>query len=433
MTRPDRNASLRLAALLMGGAATLALAGCKIDNRPLLARGETAPLETAYAPAPYDGALLELPEAPPAPVANLPPEQAYLYPERAYRFDRAAYREAPDYGFAYEDDQRWAWNGDDGMMFAEPIDDGYRYYYYEEGDAYPYYVRDDDYGYAYGENGVLLAVFTAAGALLGMDDYPRYAEPAGRYWAHAYDLHEAWRGSPRMDVRQTAWMDREPLFWAAQDRWFRSAESYEPWREFRTRHDNGLHRGWYKERPQPVDYRHAPGAPLRADDRNWRHEGGQERRLRQDRGPERAGREHRGPDLKGARREARQEARHQDRQHGRQEARREERREERRDRGPERQFARAAANAGRDANAQRPERERARPERHERAERRSEHGGGRPMQMAQADRGGGKPDRAGAERGHAENRGGGKPDRGEHGGGHKGGGGGGDKGGGKGK
>lgn len=393
----------------MTGAAALSLAGCKIDNRPLLARGGPPPMESA-ALVPYDGPLLELPEAPPAPVAYLPAEQAYVYPERAYRFDRAAYRQAPDYGFAYGGYEPWAWTGDDGMMFAEPIDDGYRYYYYDEGDAYPYYVRDDDYGYAYGDNGVLLAVFTAAGALLGANDYPRYADSAGRYWAHAYDLHEAWRGSPRLNVRETVWVEREPLYWAAQDRWIRTAESYEPWREFRTRHDNGLHRGWYKDRPQPVDYRAimpGPGAgPAggRVDDRAWR-----DGRRHEERRPDVHARESRGPDRGEIRREARSEHR-------------QARHEERRDRGPERQFARAASGAGRDANARGPERGHGGSDRPQRVERREDRGGGgRPMQMAKADHGGGKPDHGG---GRAPERGGGPQGGGKHdGGGHGGGGG----------
>ena len=40
----------------------------------------------------------------------------------------------PDYAFDYEGVSPWAWQtSDDYVTYAEPIDDGYRYYYYEPG------------------------------------------------------------------------------------------------------------------------------------------------------------------------------------------------------------------------------------------------------------------------------------------------------------
>lgn len=247
MTRTSHAA----AALLGASAIALALAGCKIDNRPLLARNgppppaapPLGPLDPAYGPA--------------APATYLPPSQAYAYPQRAYAVSRVVSRRPPSYAFAYGDEQPWVWDAaDEGMMFAEPIDDGYRYYYYEPGEAYPYFVQDADYGYAYGDNGVLLALFDAAGALIARDRYDDYAPQASRYWTRAYDLNRSYWRSPRYRVQETVWRERAPRLVERQDRWFRAVSTQPAWGEA-LRHDNGRHLGWYKDRNPPEREREA--------------------------------------------------------------------------------------------------------------------------------------------------------------------------------
>jgi hypothetical protein len=250
MTRTQR----LLPTLLLVSASAAALAGCKIDDRPLLARGGPPAAEMGFAlPPAYQGELIGLPEAPPAQVAWVGEDRAYLYPERAYRFERAAYRQAPDHAFRYGQQDPWAWQEDDGMMFAEPYDDGYRFYYYEPDEPYPYFVRDEHYGYAYGDNGVLLALFSAAGALLSPNTYGQYAPVAGRYWVHANELNQAYWSAPRYPVQQVVWTERAPLLWAVQDPWFQAAESYEPWRVFRTRYADGYPEAWYDASPVIYD------------------------------------------------------------------------------------------------------------------------------------------------------------------------------------
>jgi hypothetical protein len=137
--------------LLAASALALGLAGCKVDNRPLLARSDAPDYAALPQPgAPYDpGAAAPSYGAQPYPASYLPPERAYPYAERAYGYDRAFYDAPPTYGFAYGDEEPWVWEtADDGYMFAEPYDDEYRFYYYEPGADYPYFVRDADYGYA---------------------------------------------------------------------------------------------------------------------------------------------------------------------------------------------------------------------------------------------------------------------------------------------
>ena len=257
--------------LLAASGAALALGGCKVDNRPLLARGQ--PQADAYAGLPQPGLPGDAAYGAPAygargyPASYLPPERAYPYAERAYGLQRAFYRAPPDYGFAYADEEPWVWEAaDDSLMFAEPYGDDYRFYYYEPGAAYPYFVRDADYGYAYGSNGVLLALFSAAGALLSGDNYDRYYPTARQYWSRGYDLYGAFGRSPRYRVDETVWRQRAPQFERIEQPWINAPDRQPAWRQWRAaagpavlqryaarpgraiaaegRQDNGLHLGW---------------------------------------------------------------------------------------------------------------------------------------------------------------------------------------------
>lgn len=229
------------------GAVTIvvALGGCKFDNRPLLARREPPPAAPALGP-------LDPTYGQAAPAAYPPPVQAYAYPQRAYAISRVVHQRPPSYAFAYGDEQPWAWEvADQGLMFAEPVDDDWRYYYYEPGEAYPYFVQDAQYGYAYGEGGVLLALFDAAGALIAADRYHDYAPRASRYWTRAYDLNRTYWRSPRHHVEETVWREWSPRLVSNHDRWFRAVSAQPAWSEA-MRHDNGRHLGWYKDRARPV-------------------------------------------------------------------------------------------------------------------------------------------------------------------------------------
>jgi hypothetical protein len=266
---------ITLTALLL---ATGAVAACKVDNRPLLARGQPAP---AYAPADaatyaYGPGPLELPYAEPArvtPAATM--YDGYALAERAYAYDRAAYRSPPDYGFQYGDVQPWAWQtaGDD-LMFAEPVDDGYRFYYYEPGEAQPYFVRDPDYGYGYGDNGVLTALFSAAGALLPNDQLYRQADVAGRYLYRGQDLRRTYYAEPRYAVAEPLWSQRAPILAAAQAPWIAAADRVEPWRQYRVSTGERQLRSFEPERlRREKDIAKFERKMAKADDhRPWREE-----------------------------------------------------------------------------------------------------------------------------------------------------------------
>jgi hypothetical protein len=292
----------------MGAASALALglAGCKIDNRPLLARSD-AP---AYAAAPGADYAYALGPLDPAEAARVVPAaevyDGYALAERAYAYDRVAWEAPPDYGFRYGDVEPWAWQtAGDQLMFAEPIDDGYRFYYYEPGEDYPYFVRDPRYGYAYGDDGVLSAVFDAAGALLGGDQLYGLAGVAGAYLNRGQDLRRVYDAEPRYalasdPVWYDRWEDRYPVLRSAWEPWMTAADRVEPWRSYRvSTNERELH-AFDRERERRAreiakverKFAHADWKAAKADDKAWRkavREDDRQARLAWDGPPPKAG------------------------------------------------------------------------------------------------------------------------------------------------
>lgn len=226
----------RIALLAAASAMALSLAACDDDGRI-----------DAPAPAPLAELTTEatdLPFAEPAPVEVYAPDQGYRWAERAYGLQRAVYDTPPDYGFAYDDGEPMVWETeDDWSLYAEPWDDGYRYYYYEPGAAYPYFVRDDDYGYAYDPAGVLIALFDSGGRYLPRETVYRYAPVAGRYYVRGRDLRNAGLQARRVRVSEEAWRVREPRVIRSADPWMRAAREAPAWRGWRERdHDRELAR-----------------------------------------------------------------------------------------------------------------------------------------------------------------------------------------------
>lgn len=243
------------ARLAAAGAVALALAACD-DRGGRVDAPEPAPLAEL-------SAAESLPYAEPARVEYRAPAQGYAWAERAYGLQRAVYDTPPDYGFDYGDVEPLAWETeDDWAMYAEPWDDGYRYYYYEPGADYPYFVRDNDYGYGYGAGGVLVAVFDAGGRYLPADTLYRVAPTAGRYYARGHDLRSAAHRSQRIQVTDQVWAQRAPQVIRTADPWMRAARDDRQWRAWRDRDQDRELR------------RFEPEAARRAEaTRQWREQG----------------------------------------------------------------------------------------------------------------------------------------------------------------
>lgn len=214
------------AGLAAATAMALALGAC--DDRPAqIDAPRPAPLAELAAPA-------ELAYAPPARIEPYEPARGYQWAERAYGQQRAVYDAPPDYGFGYDDRETMAWETDDDWaMYAEPQDDGYRYYHYEPGAAQPYFVRDREYGYGYDDAGALVAVFDTAGRYLPRDAFDRLAPTAGRYYARGRDLRRAGTQASRTQVSEQLWTQRAPSLERSADPWLRAAREDNGWRAWR--------------------------------------------------------------------------------------------------------------------------------------------------------------------------------------------------------
>ena len=178
-----------------------------------LASGAATPV--AYAPGPS-----ELPDTRAIPaVRTVAPDDAYAYADQAYGFMDALGDAPPDYGFDYDGVDPWAWQGyDDSVSFAEPIDGGYRYYYYRPGAETPYFIRDPRYGYGY-DDGQLAVVYAADGAVVPYESYGPQIGYASRYFVRGRDLWRASRANPRRGVTAANWVRQRPVIEQSRARW----------------------------------------------------------------------------------------------------------------------------------------------------------------------------------------------------------------------
>ena len=160
-----------------------------------------------------------LPAAARPPLRRLPDTRAgYAYLDRAASYDDAFGQAPPDYSFGYDGVDPWGWQADDGsVQYAEPVDDGYRYYYYQPGAATPYLVRDPDYSYAF-DGAALVFVYDRLGRPLPPDAYGPRWDYAGRYFARAEALREAAQAD-RQGVIAADWAARRAQISASNAAW----------------------------------------------------------------------------------------------------------------------------------------------------------------------------------------------------------------------
>src|SRR5690606_24358814 len=114
----------------------------------------------------------------------------------------------PDYGFGYGGVQPWAWQtGDRYVRYAEPVYDGYRYYYYEPDSYRPFLVRDPYYSYGY-RGDRLVAIYDRDGRIIDARRAERQRLAARTYYARAERLHRAAERERRFGVPAPLWERR---------------------------------------------------------------------------------------------------------------------------------------------------------------------------------------------------------------------------------
>jgi len=248
---------LRGAATFTAIAAALALAGCNpsgsVDRSQTTSQAASLPALPATLPlAPggvttpaYAPAAKLLPAARPIRTVRVAdPRDSYAYADDAWGFADALGDAPPDYGFDYGDAQPWAWQGyDDSVAFVEPLDDGYRYYYYRAGSDTPYFVRDPDYGYGY-DNGQLAVIYDRGGGLVPYADYGPRLDYASRYYVRGRDLYQASR--QRRPVIAANWAARRDAIVDAQ-RWAAARAEQRAWQDYHQRTEARQAEHWREE------------------------------------------------------------------------------------------------------------------------------------------------------------------------------------------
>jgi len=150
----------------------------------------------------------------------------------------------PDYAFGYGEIQPWAWETSDHYIrYAEPVHDGYRYYYYEP-DAYrPFLVRDPYYSYGYREDR-LVVIYDRYGRIIDAGRADRQRLAARSYYARGQDLYRAGHRHDRFGVPARLWDDRRHHIERERREWREARRDREEWRRWDARHQQRLHRDW---------------------------------------------------------------------------------------------------------------------------------------------------------------------------------------------
>jgi hypothetical protein len=232
---------------------SLALAGCNkaaddTGNASAALPALPATLPMTNAPA-APAALAPPPSAIPARsirtarVAN--PRAAYAYADQADYFSRSLGDGPPDYGFDYDGVRPWAWQGYDGSrVFLEPVDGGYRYYYYRAGADEPYFIRDPEFAYGY-DGDQLAVVYDSDGAIVPYGDYgPRTGYAAAYLW-RAERLFEA--SSDREAISAAAWAARQNAIAGYQERWAANRDRQADWAAYHAQESAQESRYWAEE------------------------------------------------------------------------------------------------------------------------------------------------------------------------------------------
>jgi len=190
---------------------------------------------------PYDAGPYEAP--PPPEYSAIESPDSYAYIDRADSLWEAIGDAPPDFAFAFEGAEPWAWEMPDGhRIVVEETADGIQSYYFAPGDEGPFLAvrpgmsfgfEGETVAMVYGPDGGVLP--RAAGAEHLGDGVELYAR--GRALLRAM-LQKQWR-----EVDSQAWIDTSPIIWGSVSAWDFGWQRYPGW-------------GRHRDRVRDSDWRH---------------------------------------------------------------------------------------------------------------------------------------------------------------------------------
>ena len=216
---------------------------------PLPGLPASLPMQAGAAtPATVAPRVAALPYAPRPALRRLAdPGSGYAYLDRAASYDDALGEAPPDYAFDYDGVNPWGWQANDGSIeYAEPVDGGYRYYYYQPGARTPYLVRDPGYSYAY-DGAALVMIYDHGGRPLPPNAYGTRWDDAGRYLARAQALRAAAQAT-RRGVVAANWAARRADIAAANAEWSAARARDAAWAAYNARAAGQQDAHWQAER-----------------------------------------------------------------------------------------------------------------------------------------------------------------------------------------
>ncbi|HSQ96587.1 MAG TPA: hypothetical protein VLM18_10900 [Croceibacterium sp.] len=153
----------------------------------------------------------------------------------------------PDYAFDYNGVQPWAWEtGDRYMRYAEPVDGGYRYYYYEPDSERPFLVSDPYYSYGYRDDR-LVAIYDREGRIIDARRAERQRQAAQDYFARARQMYQAAHRDQRVGVPAPLWQQRRDEVARQQRQWEQARQQRQAWQSWDAQNEQRLHRDWAAE------------------------------------------------------------------------------------------------------------------------------------------------------------------------------------------
>jgi hypothetical protein len=158
------------------------------------------------------------------------PQGAYELLDDAYYMGDAFGDAPPDYAVMANDVQLWVWrSAGDAMQVVEPVDDGYRLYYYTPGSASPFLVRDGGQAYAF-DGPRLAAAYDADDRLFTNAELAEHSDEAGRLLQRGKDVRQAALHSPIRSVPAAGWAQALPALSQARSQWEATLREQEEWR-----------------------------------------------------------------------------------------------------------------------------------------------------------------------------------------------------------
>jgi hypothetical protein len=242
------------AAVLAAALSSMALYGCGQNNQQTAANTAAAPpalpLTTGAETAPvYAPPVTAMPSAPRPKIVRVASQaDQYAYVDQAQTMGAALGSAPPDYGFDYDGVRPWVWRtSNNALRLVEPIDGGYRYYYYQPGATLPYLIQDPQYAYGF-DNGQLVVVYDSRGNVLPAQYMDQRADYAGRFLARAQALYNASLRNQRSSVIAANWAARRTAIDAQQAEWAQEQSQYSAWQAYHQEHDAEQQAYWQAER-----------------------------------------------------------------------------------------------------------------------------------------------------------------------------------------